>query len=56
MANLFIVAAALLIALSGVAAIVGGVRRERAERRTRGPHTDRARLAEEIQAWLKQQP
>jgi hypothetical protein len=55
MANLLIVAVALIIALSGVVAIVGGVVHEQAERRARRPRMDRARLADEIQSWLRHQ-
>jgi hypothetical protein len=53
--SLFIIAVALIIAFAGVVAIAIGVLEERADRRVRGAPVDRGRLADEIQAWLKQQ-
>ena len=48
MASLAIVVVALVIALSGALAIIGGVVREHADRRVRRPAINRAQLVNEI--------
>ncbi len=57
MANLLIIALALLVALGGVAAIAEGVINERSSRRS--PHSwskdEVGDLADEIREWLKDQ-